>query len=492
MTDPRPKKTPAAPLPFPPRVRIAPSPTGALHIGTARTALFNWLFAKQTKGVFILRIEDTDLERSDPAFETDIVENLRWLGIVWDEGPDIGGTFGLYRQSERRERYAEYLHRLLEQGSAYHCFCSEAELEDEREAMMMRGEAPRYSGKCRALAPAEVDARLAKGIPSIIRLKMPARKVVIQDLIRGAVSFDTSLIGDIAIAKNPETPLYNFAVVADDAEMKISHVLRGEDHLSNTPKQWMIAEALDLPHPAYGHFPLILGPDRSKLSKRHGVPSIAHYRQEGYLPEALVNFIALLGWHPEGDEEILSRDDLISQFSIERIQKAGAVFNIAKLDWMNAEYIRRIPDAELKALLLPYLTATGAREGEYLDKVISLEKARIKKLSDIVEATDYFFRRPAPDPALLAWKGATAGETKENIEKIMTALAAVEPVEFDRASIERALAPLCGGDRGKVLWPFRAALTGKATSPGPFEIAEILGKDETLSRLHYAATILSR
>lgn len=479
---------------FPIRVRIAPSPTGSLHIGTARAALFNWLFARQNGGAFILRIEDTDLERSDPAYEADIIEHLRWLGLDWDEGPDIGGPYGPYRQSERRDIYARYLGKLLESGRAYHCFCSEEDLEAVRQGMLARGLAPRYGGKCRGLDPKTVKEKLAAGARSIIRLVMPSETVVIRDLIRGDVSFDTSLIGDIAIAKDMHTPLYNFAVVIDDAEMQITHVLRGEDHLSNTPKQWMIAEALALPHPLYGHFPLILGQDRSKLSKRHGATAVSQYREMGYLPEALMNFIALLGWHPEDEKEIFSREELIREFSLSRIQKGGAIFNPEKLDWLNGWYIRQKSIRELRELLQPYWKRAGfLKEGrgeQFLDAVTALERERLKKLSDIVEATEYFFRRPRPAPELLVWKRATREDTKTMLGKVLECLRAVPADAFDKKTLQEKLAPLYGDDRGKVLWPFRAALSGRQASPGPFEIAEVLGKEETLARLEYALTVL--
>ena len=278
------------------RVRIAPSPTGALHIGLARSALFNYLFAKKNNGNFVLRIEDTDLERSDLKWTQDIIDGLKWLGIQWDEGPDIAGEYGPYKQTQRIDIYKKYLEKLLKDGTAYYCFCSAEELEAKRQEQMARGEAPRYDGKCKNLAEKEVQKRLAEEKPSVIRFKTPGKKIKFKDLIRGEVEFDAGLIGDIVIAKDLKTPLYNFAVVVDDYEMKISHVIRGEDHISNTPKQMLLQEALDFAHPEYGHLPLILAPDRSKLSKRFGAVSIIDYREQGYLPEAMVNFMALLGW----------------------------------------------------------------------------------------------------------------------------------------------------------------------------------------------------
>lgn len=337
------------------RVRIAPSPTGPLHIGTARTALFNFLFAKKQQGSFVLRIEDTDVERSRPEFERDVLENLKWLGIEWDEGPDVGGDYGPYRQSERKEIYASYIKKLLEEGRAYYCFCTKDELEAEREYQLSIGQAPKYSGRCANLPEETVKKYLAEGRKSVIRFRIPQKKVEFDDLIRGKVEFDSSLIGDTVIAKDFYTPLYNFAVVIDDYEMRISHIIRGEDHLSNTPKQILLQEALNFPQPKYAHLPLILGPDRSKLSKRHGAISISSYRELGYLSEAIVNFMAFLGWNPGTERYIYSMAALIKDFSLERVQKAGAVFNIKRLEFLNSFYIRGKSIEKLTELCLPYL-----------------------------------------------------------------------------------------------------------------------------------------
>ena len=292
------------------RVRIAPSPTGPLHIGTARTALFNYLFARKNQGNFILRIEDTDLERSDPKWEKDVVENLKWLGILWDEGPDIGGKYKPYRQSERKDIYEKYIKKLYDEGYLYWCFCTKEELEAQREDQMARGEAPRYMGRCRNLSLKEQEKFRQEGRKGILRFKVPEKIIKVNDLIRGKLEFNTSLLGDIAVAKDFSIPLYNFAVVIDDFEMKINYVIRGEDHISNIPKQVLFQEALGFPRPNYAHLPLILGPDRSKLSKRHGAVKVQDYKEDGYLPEALINFMALLGWNPGTKEEIFSLEEL--------------------------------------------------------------------------------------------------------------------------------------------------------------------------------------
>jgi len=356
------------------RTRIAPSPTGFLHIGLARTALFNYLFAKKYQGSFVLRIEDTDLERSSPEFEKDIIESLKWLGIEWSEGPDIDGQYGPYRQRERLNIYAKYLEKLLAENKAYYCFCSEEELEAQRQYQMSIGETPRYTGKCANLDKELVQKYLAEGKPSVIRFRVIPKKLHFDDLIRGRVEFDTELMGDIVIAKNLETPLYNFAVVIDDFEMRISHVIRGEDHISNTPKQILMQEALGLSRPIYGHLPLILGPDRTKLSKRHATVSVSEYRKEGYLAESLINFMAFLGWNPGDEREIYLMNSLVKEFSLDKVQKGGAIFNIKRLDYLNGFYIRQKSIERLLDLCLPFFKEKGLIGDDY-------NQEEVKKLS---------------------------------------------------------------------------------------------------------------
>ena len=388
------------------RVRIAPSPTGFLHIGTARTALFNYLFAKQQGGQFIIRIEDTDIERSKPEYEKNIFEGLRWLGIDADESPEVGGPFGPYRQSERIGIYRKYIEQLLAESEAFYCFHSEKELEDEKNNLLAAKRPPLHLCEYRTMDP--VEAATLKDVKSdyIIRFKTPAgRKIGFADLIRGELSFDSDLLGDFSIAKRPDIPLYNFAVVADDYEMRISHVIRGEDHIANTPKQILLAEALGFTQPVWAHLPLILGPDRSKLSKRHGATSVDEYREQGYLPEALVNFMALLGWNPGGEREIFSKEELIREFSLEKVQKSGAVFDVKKLDWINGEYIRRLPPEELLKRANTFLPSNYTLYPiPYTLHVLVLEQPRLHKLSEIGERTDYFFRPPEYDKELLRWK----------------------------------------------------------------------------------------
>jgi glutamyl-tRNA synthetase len=494
------------------RVRIAPSPTGYLHIGTARTALFNYLFAKSQGGKFVLRIEDTDLERSDEKFTKEIIESLHWLGIDYDEGPDVGGDFGPYRQSERLKTYKKYLQQLLDQNQAYYCFCTEEELEAERQTMMKRGEPPIYSGRCANLSEAEIKKFLDEGRKPVIRFRMPSKKIIFNDLIKGALEFDTKLIGDITIAKSLDAPLYNFAVVIDDETMKISHVIRGEDHISNTPKQIAIIEALGFKKPGYAHIPLTLAPDRTKLSKRHGATAIADYRAMGYLPEALLNFIAFMGWNPKTDQEFFAKDELVKIFSIANMNKAAAIFNIEKLNWLNGQYIRKMDLSELTEKCIPYLENANligkTKETEWkisatdesiifdqLKKIIALEQERLVKINDLPELVSFFFGEDlAYDKELLTWKKMTAEETVEHLSEMEKFLTKTSSENFTKEFLEENIKKLITEKSlgiGETLWPLRVALTGLKASPPPFEVAEILGKDKTLRRVTAAKNLLA-
>ena len=489
------------------RVRIAPSPTGALHVGNARAGLFNYLFAKKYGGAFVLRIEDTDLERSDKKYESDIFEGYRWLGITPDESPEIGGPYGPYRQTERTGTYRKHLERLLAGGSAFYCFHSERELEEEKEKLLEAKRPPLHMCEYRTMDPDEAGL-LAEAKPDyIIRFKTPAgRTITFHDLIRGDVSFASDTLGDFSIAKKLDVPLYHFAVVVDDEEMRISHVIRGEDHIANTPKHILLIEALGFHTPIYGHLPLLLGTDRSKLSKRHGATSVIEYREAGYLPEALFNFMALLGWNPGGEQEILTREEIIEKFSLEHVQKSGAIFDVQKLDWMNGEYIRAKSVKELTELCRPYLEDfltpsipikhsdilenvgmfNGRIPDEYLEKVIALEQPRLKKLSEIGERAEYFFRMPKYENDLLRWKKMTDAEMVASLEQAEILIAKI-PDDAPKNEIEKVFLDNIGtGDRGALLWPLRVALTGKKASPGPFEIIEILGKKEVIKRIRLA------
>jgi glutamyl-tRNA synthetase len=479
------------------RVRFAPSPTGPLHIGGSRTALFNYLFAKKNKGKFVLRIEDTDVQRSEQKWTDEIVEQLKWLGIQWDEGPDIDGEFGPYKQSQRLDIYEKYLKKLLEEKKAYYCFCTAEELESKRQEQMSRGLAPKYDGKCAHLPEEVVQKNLTEKKPSVIRFGVQNKKIKFEDLVRGNVEFDAGLLGDVVIAKSLSTPLYHFAVVVDDFLMQISHVIRGEEHLSNTPRQILLQEALGFYQPKYAHLPLMLNTDRSKLSKRQGDVALADYHNQGYLPEALVNFMVLLGWNPGTEKEMFTLAQLAKEFSIEKVQKAGAIFNIQRLDFLNGLYIREKAIKKLAELCAPYLKKSGLLvQGQVsqskLQEIVEISRTRMKKLSDISALSDFFFQdKVIHDKDLLKWANMQNSDIKEALslcDKILSELK-----DWDIKKIEEAL--LSGAaefnkqkgypekNKGFLLWPLRVALSGKQSSPSPFEIASILGKEKTLKRI---------
>lgn len=473
------------------RVRFPPSPTGLLHIGNARTALFNYLFAKKYGGQFILRIEDTDKERSKKEFEDSIIAGLSWLGLIWDEGPDKGGPYGPYRQSERTDVYKKYLIELIRSGGAYYCFCSSEELDAQKNYLLSQGMPQKYSGKCADMEKEIAQKKVAAGEAHIIRLRTPEKKVIFHDLIKGKIEFDTKLMGDIPIAKDINTPLYNFAVVIDDEEMKITHIIRGDDHISNTPKQIIIQEILGFKMPIYAHLPLILGHDKSKLSKRHGAASVIEYKKMGYLPSALVNFIAMLGWGPNSDKELFSFSELEKEFDIKKIHSAGAVFNVQKLDWFNAQYIKQAPIEELLELCLPYLIQAGfinkGVDRQWLIKIIILEKERIKKISDIAQLVDFFFVLPDYSVDLLVWVKSDKSRILESLKMSLETLSGLDENQFIIADIKNALSSVVAKfSNGEVYWPIRVALSGKAASLGPLEIADALGKEVTIERLTLA------
>ncbi|OHA66872.1 MAG: glutamate--tRNA ligase [Candidatus Wildermuthbacteria bacterium RIFCSPHIGHO2_02_FULL_47_12] len=478
------------------RTRFAPSPTGPLHMGNARTALFNYLFAKKEEGVFVLRVEDTDKERSAPEWEKDLLENLHWLGLEWDEGPSAPGQctgeFGPYRQSERTKIYKEYLEKLLQEQKAYWCFCSAEDLEAQRQDQLSRGVAPKYKGTCRGLSKEEQEKQLQSGKPAIVRLLVPEKTVSFKDLIRGDIHFDMGLVGDIVLAKDLETPLYNFTVVIDDYLMKITHVIRGEDHISNTPKQMILEEALGFPHTIqYTHLPLILGEDRTKLSKRHGDNSVTRFRKEGYLPEAVVNFLALLGWNPGDEREIFSLENLVKEFSMDKVQKSNAVFNMQRLGWINGSYIRQKTSKELAELAAPYLPKASL---DAIEKIVMLYKERLKKLSEIGELADFFFTEKLEYPKeMLKWKQYVDKDIEKALGTVEQILSLVPDADWTKEVIGELLLKEAEktGDRGYLLWPMRVALTGKQASPGPFEVAEALEKEKTLARIKNAITMVN-
>lgn len=471
-------------LPSEIRVRIAPSPTGLLHFGTARTALFNWLFVRHTGGKFILRIEDTDTERSTKAFEDDIVTGLRWLGLQWDEGPDVGGPYGPYRQSERLDIYKKYLSQLLDEDKAYHCFCSKEELDADRQEAQKQGATPVYVGRCSKLSRDEQTERIARGDDSVIRVRVPEGSIEFHDIIRDIVTVQSSLIGDVIIARSMELPLYNFAVVVDDHAMKISHVIRGEDHISNTPKQIVLQKALGFPVPEYAHLPLILAPDRSKLSKRYIETSLNDFKTQGYLPDALINFMAFIGWHPTDDKEVMFRDELVQEFDLERVQKGGGVFNLEKLEWLNAQFIKRLSIDDLVDALAPFIPASWLEQRDLLRRIAIVEQERLKRLTEFSEAAQFFFELPDYEPALILWKEATPVIMKDNLLAVQAILEGLASESFTKEGLEQALMPLAEQrGRGDVLWPLRVVLSGKKASPGPLDILPALGREESIRRI---------
>ncbi|MFA6495265.1 MAG: glutamate--tRNA ligase [Candidatus Paceibacterota bacterium] len=470
------------------RVRIAPSPTGFLHLGTIRTALFNYLFAKKDGGVFVVRIEDTDTQRSLPVYEESILGGLRKLAITWDEGPDIGGPYGPYRQSERTDLYKKHLEQLLEEKKAYWCFCTKEELEEEKKAMLSQGLFPKYGGTCRRLTPEQVAEKREAGQSAVIRLMVPSGMTIeFDDMIRGTISVNSDTIGDIVIAKNESASLYNFAVVIDDELMKITHVIRGEDHISNTPKQILIQNALGFARPHYAHLPLILSPDRSKLSKRNLETSFDEYLKDGYLPQAIINFLGLLGWHPDDDQEIMGVEEMTQKFSLRRVQKAGAIFAMDKLDWFNEQYIKAMPLGTLVQALDSFIPQHWKENSERLAAAINIVRERMKKFSEFQTLAVLFFEREEYDGALLSWHDADADKTRALLEMAREKINAIPDDAFTQQNLEETtmlLADQTG--RGDLLWPLRVAVSGQKNSPGPFEIMSVLGRSESLARIDRA------
>lgn len=475
------------------RVRVAPSPTGPVTVATVRAALPNWLFARKQGGTFVVRIEDTDKERSDEKYTRQILEVFEWLGIDWDEGPVLDkktdaitskGAYGPYLQSQRTDFYRKYLEQLLEERKAYWCYCTKEELNAEREGMAAQGLPWKYSGRCRTLTEAPDDKT-----PQTIRFVTPETKVEFNDLVRGKVSYDAGLLGDMVIAKDLTTPLFNFAVVIDDELMKISHVIRGEDHLSNTPKQILFQQALGFDPPLYAHLPIILDKTRSKLSKRTADVSVLDWRDKGYLPDAVVNFIALIGWHPSGNAEVFSREELVEAYDLSRVQKSGAVFLPDKLEWMNREHIKRLSIDELAERMKPFIKASGieVHEPDYLKRVLDVERERLTTLAEFPESTRYYFETPEYIANLLVWKDDTAEKTKRIVSHLVDLFEKLPPASFTSETIQGMLAPLIETEgKGSVLWPLRAALSGRDRSSDPYTLVDLLGSEEVLKRLHAA------
>lgn len=474
------------------RARFAPSPTGPFHIGGARSALFNWLLVRKLGGSFVLRVEDTDLERSTRESEENIKEALRWLGLFWDEGIDIGGPYGPYRQTERLEIYQQYTNQLLESGQAYYCFCTEQELEAERQALMAKEAMPIYSGKCRNLSKQEQAKFIAEGRKPTVRFHVPEnQQILFKDLVRGMMSFDSNGVGDFVIVKSDGIPVYNFAVALDDSLMKITHVIRAEEHLSNTPRQILIYEALGLPVPIFGHISLILGKDRTKMSKRHGATSVQQYKDLGYLPEAIDNFLALLGWAPSGEEEIFTLDELVQQFSMEHVAKSPAVFDIDKLNWINAHYIRQATPERVLELAWPHLIKAGyvdentnLAEKAWLVKVTAVLQEYISYGAELADHIGLFFE----DEFDLENEEAKTVLLHNSIPQVMhlfeEKLSALDVL--DETTVKQVLKAITKEVKlgGKYVYmPIRVALTGRMHGPELISVIPLLGVERTLSRI---------
>lgn len=485
---------------LPVRVRFAPSPTGPFHIGGARSALFNWLFARHYGGKFIVRVEDTDLERSTRESEENILAALKWLGMDWDEGIKVGGPNGPYRQTERLDIYRQYIDQLLQNGSAYRCYCTEEELAKERERLLSKGEMPRYLGRCRNLSPEDCSRMIADGRVPVIRFRVPENNVVqIKDLVRGDVSFDCSGIGDFIILKSDGIPTYNFAVVVDDHLMSISHVIRAEEHLPNTPRQVLVYEALGWTPPEFAHVSLILGKDRTKMSKRHGATAVEQYQAKGYLPEALDNFLALLGWSPGGEEEILTIEQLKQQFTLDRVAKSPAVFDLEKLNWLNGHYIRQSPLNQITDLAIPYLEKAGyictplsQEQYEWLKMVVDSVREYLVCMEEITGHVRTFFVEEVEIEGEAAREIMSGEQVSAVLDAMQKKVSASN--ELNYTGIKGMLKEMGKelGIKGKqIFMPVRVALTGSTHGPDLSQVVVILGKNKVLSRLNSALDYLS-
>ena len=472
------------------RVRFAPSPTGYLHVGGARTALFNWLFARRHGGTFVLRIEDTDTERSSWEMVAGIVEGLRWLGLDWDEGPDVGGPHGPYFQSQRLDQHRAVVNRLIAGGHAYPCYCSSETLQAKRQAAEAAGGGWMYDRTCRQLSPEDIARLDTAGTPRAIRLLIPDGVTAFTDLVHGEIKFDNRNIEDFVVLRSDGQPTYHLSVVADDIDMAITHVVRGDDHISNTPKHVLLFQALGHGVPAFAHVPLILGTDKKRLSKRHGATSVTEYTRMGYLPEAMMNFLALLGWSPGDDRELLNRDELIAAFALEGISGGNAVFNPEKLDWMNQQYIMRLATEELGSRLEPYLRDAGLWREEFATHrrswylgLVDLFKPRLTRLTNFAaEAGPFLTAEVATEEG--AARKYLKPELAAPFRELRAAFDALDP--FTTTATEQALRSIAERHSLKpaaLIHATRVAVTGRAASPGLFEVLEILGRPVVVERM---------
>ena len=489
-------------------VRFAPSPTGFLHIGGLRTALYNYLFAKKNKGKFILRIEDTDLKRRVEGGLENIINTLNNAGLKFDEGPEQGGKNGPYVQSERLPIYKKYISDLLESGEAYYCFCTAEELQREGEKQRKKKQLTKYSGKCLKLGKKEIKEKLKNDQSHVVRHKIPEKGITeFRDLVYGKIGVKNALIDHQVLLKSDGYPTYHLANVVDDHLMGVTHIIRGEEWLPSTPKHALLYNALGWEIPQFAHLPLLLNPDGTKLSKRQGDVAVEDYFKKGYLPEALINFVALLGWNPKGDQEIYEVQELIKYFDLGSVNKGGAILNKEKLYWINGEYIKKKPLKELTDLCVAQLLNAELIEsrggdkykiietGEeinknWLEKVVSLEQGRMKRIDEIPQLTEFFFIESLDYEAeTLVWKKSDKKKTKENLEKLFGFLKDLPEKDFDQEKLELKIKKWIGDEElstGEVLWPMRVSLSGLRASPSPFEIASVLGKKKTLNRIKNA------
>lgn len=474
------------------RVRFAPSPTGYLHVGGLRTALYNFLFARKNNGKFILRIEDTDRNRYVEGAVENLINSLKWCGLNYDEGPDVGGNFGPYMQSQRLDLYKKYAEELINNGHAYYCFCTPERLQSLREEQeKQKLPQVKYDKHCLNLSKDEINENLKNNLPFVIRLNViPNQKIVFEDIIRGKVEFDSNNIDDQILIKSDGYPTYHMANVVDDHLMEISHVIRGEEWLSSTPKHILLYEFFNWEKPQFAHLPLLLNPDRSKLSKRQGDVAVEDYRAKGYLQQALVNFVALLGWNAGDDQEFYYMNELIEKFSLERVNKAGAVFDLQKLNWLNAEHLRKLDNQELLTMLKNYLSSTQYSNlnlsDDKLFKIIEAMKERVSFIHEFVENCKYFYEQPTEYEQKSIEKNWKE-ETATHLQKLIDKFAALEnsnkedfEIAFNQTVEELNIS------KGKLIHPLRLAVTGQSTGPGMFDILSILGKEEVIQRIKTA------
>lgn len=475
------------------RVRFAPAPTGLLHIGNARTALFNHLFAKHLHGTFILRIEDTDTERSTDIAIEHILEDLRWLGIQWEEGPDRGGPAGPYRQSQRLSLYLDYAEGLLREGKAYRCYCSPERLESLRKEQLSRGKMPRYDGRCQSLSKGEISRMESEGQQPVLRFHVKRGSIVFEDLVHRRMNFDAEGIGDFIVLRSDGMAAYNFACVIDDHLMRITHVIRGDDHLSNTPRQILIYQALGWQPPIFAHHPLILGSDRSPLSKRHGATAVSQYRDEGFLPEALLNYLVLLGWTPPSGEEVLPMEKIIEEFSLSALSRNAPIHSRKKLEWLNSIYLREEDEEQLSELLLPYLVKAGVPihhiDQNYLKQISSVLKENLVVLSQVEEYLGIFF----DEKFFFEDEARTVLSDPRNRETVRCALHVFESFpEITNGGWPSLLSQLeeeTGRKGGNLFSPLRAGITGKRKGPELAKTIPLLGKERIIRRLKMALEI---